>query len=108
MGADAILYVVHQDGTSPRRRRLEPVDGATDVGDVVARLPETHPGRLTSRIKPYGSLVLYPDEMGDLVVDLERIWDTLASRDRPTLSAFIALARRCADEPRSELHLDGD
>lgn len=62
MGVDASLYRVHQDGTGPRRRRLERVAAVMDPGDVVARLPETHPGRFISRIKPYGSLVLHSDD----------------------------------------------
>jgi hypothetical protein len=108
MGVDATLYRVHKDGTSTRRWRLERLGDVTDVGDVVARLPETHPGRVTSRIKPYGSLVLHPAEMTELVEDLERVKISLARSDQAVIDAFIALARQCAAEPESELRLDGD
>ena len=108
MGVDATLYRVHKNGTSTRRWRLERLGDATDLGDVMAMLPETHPGRVTSRIKPYGSLVLYPAEMTELVEDLERIKVSLARRDHAVIDAFITLARQCATEPESELRLDGD
>lgn len=44
-----------------------------DADEVVARLLETHPGRLFSRIKPYGSLVLYSDELTDFANDLAHV-----------------------------------
>ena len=108
MGVDATLYRIHKNGTSARRWRLERLGDAMDVGDVVATLPETHPGRVTSRIKPYGSLVLYPTEMAEFVEDLERIKTSLAQNNHAVIDAFIALARRCAAEPESELRLDGE
>lgn len=108
MGVDATLYRIHKNGTSARRWRLERLGDAMDIGDVVATLPETHPGRVTSRIKPYGSLVLYPTEMAEFVEDLERIKASLEQSNHAVIDAFIALARRCAAEPESELRLDGD
>lgn len=63
---------------------------------------------MTSRIKPYGSLVLYPAEMTELVEDLERIRMSLTRSEHAVIDAFIALALLCAAEPELEFRLDGD
>ncbi|RPF22247.1 hypothetical protein [Myceligenerans xiligouense] len=79
-----------------------------DDGDVVAQLPETHPGRFFSRIKPYGSMILHSEELADFADDLARVHAGAQPQEKKPLAALIDLARQYAGEPGIELHLDGD
>lgn len=55
------------------------------------------------RVKPYGSLVLLPDDMEQFVDELREL------RLAPSATAeILALAKACAADRNTELHLDGD
>lgn len=108
MGVDAVLYRVHQQGTSPRRRRFELLGMVVDTDGILARLPETHPGRFTSRIDPYGDAFVHGEEFADLVEDLTAIRDP-SHATTPTVLAKVAdLVRAHVGERGIELHLTGD
>ncbi|WP_030508290.1 hypothetical protein [Microbispora rosea] len=111
MGVDAVLMRVEQRGTSPKRRKLTPVAVAPDPKDVFVRVVDqvrghgTHP--MLERVDPYGSLILSPAEMPQLLSELARL-PTSAAQDVEAIRRLEDLARRCAAGPVTELHLDGD
>lgn len=108
MGVDAILYRVHQQGTSPRRRSLERLGSVDDADYVIARLPATHPGRFTSRIDPCGDALVHNEEFTDLIEDLVIIHEAADLKSRPVLTDLMDLVRPHAGERGIELHLCGD
>ncbi|MEW9527749.1 hypothetical protein [Microbispora sp. NPDC049125] len=111
MGVDAVLVRVEQHGTSPKRRKLAPIAVAPDPKDVFVRLVGQVRGRGThpmlERVDPYGSLILSPAEMPQFLAELARL-PTSAAQDVEAIRRLEDLARRCAADPATELHLDGD
>ncbi|RNL84834.1 hypothetical protein [Halostreptopolyspora alba] len=82
MGVDVVLAVVEQRGTSPKRRRVRPVDTVVDTTDGFARLCASSHLPTLRRVDPYGTLVLTPPEMGQLIseIELARVKDASFSR----------------------------
>ncbi|WP_460707253.1 hypothetical protein [Myceligenerans halotolerans] len=74
----------------------------------MARLPETHPGRFFSRIKPYGSLVLHSDELADFADPLTLVQATVRPQEKKVVATLLELSRQYAGEPGIELPLDGE
>ncbi|MGW2095246.1 hypothetical protein [Promicromonospora sukumoe] len=105
MGIDVALFRVTRKGTSPRRRKLELLDFYVDRNEEFTRACAGSELPMLARAKPYGSLVLLSEEMGQFVRELH----TTAGSDRPGfLEPILGLAERCATDPTTELHLDGD
>lgn len=103
MAVDISLYRVDQPGTSPRRRKLILLGSYADRGDVFAEACAATSLPMLARVKPYGTLVLLPDDMEQFVDELRELG--LA----PSATAeILALAKACAADRNTELHLDGD
>ncbi|MEV0949612.1 hypothetical protein [Promicromonospora sp. NPDC050249] len=103
MAVDISLYRVDQPGTSPRRRKLTLLGSYSDRGDVLAEACAATSLPMMVRVKPYGSLVLLPGDMEQFVDELREL------QLEPSAKAeILALARACAADQNTELHLDGD
>ncbi|TKK85783.1 hypothetical protein FDA94_24425 [Herbidospora galbida] len=109
MGVDVIVMRVTQTGTSPKGRRFEVAESFPDVRDVFATLCGQSRLPMLRRVDPYGSLVLTPEEMPQLIAELTETL-ALAGDDpaRRAVEEVRRLAERCATEPGLELHLEGD
>ncbi|GAA4555292.1 hypothetical protein [Planotetraspora kaengkrachanensis] len=111
MGVDAALMRVNQAGTSPRRRKLTVVAFASDHDEAFVRLigqirgRGTHP--MLERVDPHRSLILTPAEMPQFLQELARL-PARTARDMQAIRNLEDLARQCAADPMTELHLDGD
>ncbi len=108
MGLDVVLMRVTQRGTSPKRRQRSPLAMVADEGDVLARAFPASGKPMLSRADPYRDLVLSPAEMDQFIEEARSLIagadETCAGRLRHVLE----LARRCRDEPDTELHFQGD
>ncbi|WP_405396282.1 hypothetical protein [Microbispora hainanensis] len=111
MGVDVELMRVEQRGTSPKRRKLIPLAVAPDPDEVFVRLVDQVRGRGThpmlERVDPYSSLILSPAEMPQFLSELARL-PTSTAQDVEAIRRLEDLARQCAADPATELHLDGD
>lgn len=108
MGIDVALMRVAQHGTSPRRRQLTPLATVTDEGDLLAREFTTSRTPMLSRADPYRDLILSSAEMEQFI---EEAGSLIAGADdacEARIHRVLDLARRCRDEPDTELHLQGD
>ncbi len=105
MGIDVALFQVISRGTSPRRRKLELLDVYVDRNEEFTRACAGSDLPMLTRVQPYGSLVLLSEEMEQFVEELR----ATAGLDRQGfLEPILGLAERCALDPTTELHLDGD
>ena len=103
MAVDISLYRVEQPGTSPRRRKLTLLGSYSDRGDVFAEACAATSLPMMVRVKPYGSLVLLPADMEQFVGELREL-----RLDSSVKEEILALAKACAADRDTELHLDGD
>jgi hypothetical protein len=103
VAVDISLYRVEQPGTSPRRRKLILLGSYSDRGDVFAEACAATSLPMMVRVKPYGSLVLLPADMEQFVGELREL-----RLDSSVKEEILALAKACAADRDTELHLDGD
>lgn len=103
MAVDISLCTVEQQGTSPRRRKLTLLGSYSDRGDKFAEACAATSLPMMARVKPYGSLVLRPGDMAQFVDELREL-----RLDPSAKEEILALARACAADRNTELHLDGD
>lgn len=103
MAVDISLCRVEQQGTSPRRRKLTLLGFYSDRGDEFAKACEATSLPMMVRVKPYGSLVLLPGDMEQFVDELREL-----RLDPSATEEILALAKACAADRNTELHLDGD
>jgi hypothetical protein len=109
MGVDVVLNEVSQPGTSSRRRRLTQLDVVPDPDEVFVRVCVRSSLPMLRRVDPYGDLVLTAVEMPQLVAELEQeLAGSTTISEREVMSAVRRLAERCAAQPSTELHLEGD
>src|SRR4051794_16965695 len=109
VGVDAMLNAVSQPGTSSRRRQLAQLDVVPDSGDVFAEICGRSRLPMLRRVDPYGDLVLTSAEMPQFLDEVEiELKLTAVDQERTLLAAVHDLAERCAAEPSTELHLQGD
>lgn len=106
MGVDIALFRIDQKGTSSRHRKYERIGVYYDRGDRFARACEATSLPMLSRVDPVGSLVLTPAEMDQLVAELTELASVSGSPG--FLTEILDLAAKCASDPATELHLDGD
>ncbi|WP_020016686.1 hypothetical protein [Promicromonospora sukumoe] len=105
MGIDVAPFRVDRRGTSPRHRRFELLDVYIDRDEEFTRACVGSNLPVLTRAKPYGSVVLLPEEMDQFAEELR----TSAGSGRPGfLASILVLADRCASDRSTELHLDGD
>ncbi|WP_061295421.1 hypothetical protein [Herbidospora cretacea] len=109
MGVDVTIMRVTRPGSSPRRRRLDPVDAFLDVRDVFADVCRESRLPMVRRADPYGSLILTSAEMPQFVAELTQ---TLARTEdasvRSVVTEILRLGELCAADADLELHLEGD
>ncbi|WP_419703565.1 hypothetical protein [Promicromonospora sp. NFX87] len=103
MAVDISLYRVEQPGTSPRRRKLILLGSYSDHGDLFAEACAATSLPMLARVKPYGSLMLLSADMEQFVDELREL-----QLDPSVKEEILALARVCAADRDTELHLDGD
>ena len=108
MGLDVVLVRVAQRGTSPRRRRLSPLAAVADDGDVLARAFPASRRPMLSRADPYRDLVLSRPEMEQFIEEAGSLIPGADEVSADLLRRVLVLARRCRDEPGTEIHLQGD
>lgn len=108
MGMDVVLMRVTQRGTSPKRRRLSPLAMVIDDGVVLARAFARSGAPLLSRADPYRDLILSPAEMEQFIGEARPLAARADEAGAALIRRVLELARRCRDEPRTELHLQGD
>ncbi|MFC6157075.1 hypothetical protein [Kribbella jiaozuonensis] len=109
MGVDVALTQVIQPGTSGKRRQLTQLDVVPDPADVFPGICQRSNLPMLRRVDPYRDLILTAAEMPQLLAELQTE-RTLATTDeeRTLLTAVHHLAERCATDPPTELHLQGD
>lgn len=108
MGMDVVLMRVTQRGTSLKRRRLSPLAMVTDDGDVLARALARGGTPLLSRADPCRELILSPAEMEQFISEARSLAARADEAGAALIRRVLELARRCRDEPGTELHLQGD
>lgn len=109
MGVDVVLKLVHQPGSSPRRRSLVGVDAVLDGADVFAGLCVRSGLPMLNRVDPYGTLILTAQDMPQFLSELDAVRGvTGAGSGREVLDAVRRLAERCAAGASMEVHLEGD
>ncbi|MFC0437353.1 hypothetical protein [Kutzneria buriramensis] len=109
MGVDVVLMSVHQRGTSPKGRRLLPVDVVGDPVERFARLCTSSRRPMLSRVDPYKSLILTRADMPQFISELEAEFAASDDRElRELLGRVLGLARECEARDARELHLEGD
>jgi hypothetical protein len=108
MGLDVVLMRVTQRGTGPKRRQRSPLAVVSDEGDVLAREFPVSGTPMLSRADPYGDLVLTPAEMEQFIEEAQALLAGADEAFADPLRRVLALARRCREDPRTELHLQGD
>lgn len=108
MGVDVVLMRVTQCGTSPKRRRLSPLAMVIDDRDVLARAFAQSGTPMLSRVAPYRDLILSPAEMEQFTSEAGSLVARADETGAALIRRVLELARRCRDEPGTELHLHGD
>ncbi|MGW6362144.1 hypothetical protein ACWFR5_45005 [Streptomyces sp. NPDC055092] len=109
MGVDVVLMQVTQRGTSPKKRRLTPVDLVQDGGDVFAGLCVNSSLPMLNRVDPYRTRILTSTDMPQFVFEVDATRDLVTDqRERDILKKIRELAERCSATAGLELHLQGD
>lgn len=108
MGVDVVLMRVTQDGTSPKRRRRSPLAMVADEGDDLAQAFTQSGMPMLSRVYPYKDLILTAAEMEQFMQEAESLIAGADVTCAARLRQVLGLARRCRNEPGTELHLQGD
>jgi hypothetical protein len=113
MGLDLELVVPGPPGKRSRRPSFEQIGLYVDgdhafeqaVEDAITRSSQAVTTPMIIRLKPFGSTVLHPDDMTQLIAEVRVLaGDRAASYVEP----IVALAELCARTAGSELHVDGD
>lgn len=108
MGLDVVLMQVTQRGTSPRRGRRLPLAMVADEGDLLGRAFPASGKPMLVRADPYQDLILSPAEMEQFIEEAESLIAGADEACASRLRQVLDLARRCRDDPDTELHLQGD
>lgn len=109
MGVDVVLQRVTDQGTTPRRRQVSPVDSVGDSAEVFVRICRDSALPLLSRVDPYGDLLLTAEDMPRFIGEVDATLEAVDDEERwELLAAVRGLAERCAREASMELHLLGD
>ncbi|MEV6287663.1 hypothetical protein [Kribbella sp. NPDC051770] len=103
MGVDVLLV---------RRGKKRPIlveEVVADPQDIFSEACVTSCTPMLGRVKPYGSLVLTADEMSQFISEVEGVVRGLGSTvDRQVFDDVLRVARTCAADRATELHLEGD
>jgi hypothetical protein len=109
VGVDVVLMAVRQRGTSPKGRRLHPVDVVLDPHDRFARVCAASRQPMLGRVDPYRTLVLTRADMPQFMAEVDAECAAAGERAvKDLLQRVLGLARECAAREAHELHLDGD
>ena len=109
MGVDVVLVVATNPGTGPRRRRVRPVAVFLDETGGFADLCRESGSAMLQRVDPYRTLILTSSEMEQFVAEIEAAKShSDEGTKRAILTEIANLAVRCAQDCRTELHLEGD
>ncbi|MFH8487709.1 hypothetical protein [Streptomyces longisporoflavus] len=109
MGIDVELMQVTQRGSSPKTRRVEPVDAVQDEADLFAEMCVRSSLPMLNRMDPYRTRILTAADMPQFIAEVDATRDMVTEqRERQRLQAIRALAERCSAGAGLELHLLGD
>ncbi|WP_184579278.1 hypothetical protein [Lipingzhangella halophila] len=88
---------------------MRQVDVVPDKGDRFAHLCASSALPMLSRVDPYTTLVLTPQEMEQFIAE---VGSELAREEDPEVAELLKdvlrLARKCTHQPRAEVRLEGD
>jgi hypothetical protein len=109
MGVDVVLMQVVQRGTSPKKRRLTPVQFVQDEADLFSNLCVHSSLPMLSQVDPYRTQILTSADMHQFIAEVDATRAlTAEEREQELLHQIRRLAERCSEIPGLEIHLQGD
>jgi hypothetical protein len=109
VGIDVVLVQVGQKGTSPKGRRIAPVDSVLDESGEFAQICGSSKLPMLNRFDAYGTTILTIADMPQFISEIDQMRH-IVKRDQQLnlLAAVRGLAVRCGGSGSMELHLEGD